>query len=210
LAPDSLLAHEGLLKFYIGAPGIIGGSINKAKKQAKIIAELNPAAGHFALGRIYFYEEEFQKAEVQIIKALAIDSNRIRYNFGLGLLFRETERQAEAVDIFAKIQDLNPIGPFGRINIWRAKYEAGRAASLSGEKLELGSQALISYMGRNVSSPNLDQDDWAEARLARIYQHQGKNKQAKELLGKLLANNPDRKLKRLLKKQLKQLKRNKL
>jgi hypothetical protein len=71
-------------------------------------------------------------------------------------------------------------------------------------------QALISYMGHNVSSPNLDQDDWAEARLARIYQYQGKNKQAKELLGKLLANNPDRKLKRLLKKQLKQLKRNKL
>jgi len=204
LAPDSLLAHEGLLKFYIGAPGIIGGSINKAKKRAKIIANLNTAAGHFALGRIHFYEGDFQLAEVQIRKALAIEPNRMRYVFGLGYLLREMDRHSEAVDVFLKVSQLQAIDPFDRIDLWRAKYETGRASSLSGEKLELGRQALVSYKKRNVSSSNLDGDDWAQARLVSIYQHQGKNKQAKELLSKLLAADPDSKLKKLLKKQLKQ------
>jgi tetratricopeptide (TPR) repeat protein len=49
LDPNLIGAHEGLLQFYMQAPGFMGGSQEKAKEQAAAILHLNAMRGHFAL-----------------------------------------------------------------------------------------------------------------------------------------------------------------
>ncbi len=207
LDPNSLPAHEGLLKFYIGAPGIVGGSISKAKLRAKLIAELDSAAGSLALGRLHLYEEEYNEAESYCRKALKTNPDNVEYNYALGMLLRESERHAEAVEIFTHTASLKASGAFARIQVWGALYQAGRAAAISGEQLEQGQQAIERYLQRNVNHPDLPGNDWAEFRLAIIYQHQGNIKQAKKLIKRLLAGDPEGDLRRKLKKALKRLKR---
>jgi tetratricopeptide (TPR) repeat protein len=206
LAPDSLLAHEGLFKFYVSAPGILGGSIKLAQKHAKIIAQLDVAAGHYAQGRIHYQEGEYKRAEQQIRLALTLKSQRIKYNFGLGLLLNTVERDMEAIEVFAGISKLKAIDPFERINIWLSMDKVGEMSALSGKKLALGEAAIKTYLTRNVVNSKLTETSWAKSRLATIYQHQGKNSQAVQLLNEILTNNPDKKLKRHVKKQLGKLK----
>ena len=64
LDPKSIPAHQGLLKFYINAPGIIGGSLKNAQQTAHRIAELDSTAGLMALAKINQYEDEYEKAEI--------------------------------------------------------------------------------------------------------------------------------------------------
>jgi tetratricopeptide (TPR) repeat protein len=206
LAPNSLLAHEGLFKFYVSAPSIIGGSIKLAQKHAKVIAQLDVAAGHYAQGRIHYQEDNFKQAEQQIRLALTLEPQRIKYNFGLGLLLSAIEQDMEAIEVFAAISKLNPIDPFERINIWRAMDKVGKMSALSGNKLALGEQAIKNYLTRNVIHSQLSETSWAKSRLATIYQHQGKNAQAVQLLNEILTNETDRNLEKHIKKQLIKLK----
>jgi len=205
LEPDSLLAHEGLLEFYINAPGIVGGSLNKAKKQAFIISKLNVAAGHYAKGRIHYDQEEYQAAEQEVRLALALNPNRIRYNFGLGLLLSATERDSEAIMVFSGIAKLKAKDPFERINLWQAKDKVGRISASSGEYLALGQQAIEDYLQRNVASPSLSENTWAQSRLAQIYQYQNKNTQAAQLLNSILSTKHCKTLHKQVNKQLKDL-----
>lgn len=205
LDPNSLLAQEGLLKFYVSAPSILGGSIKLAKKHAKIIGRLDIAAGHYALGRIHYQEEEFKLAEQQIRLALSLKPQRIRYNYGLGLLLSATERDTEAMDILSGIAKLQAIDPFERINIWLSMDKVGSISAQSGEKLTLGEMAITHYLHRNVSNPKLSTTGRAKSRLATIYQHQGKNQQAVQLLKEVLVNQPSNELKKNIKKQLRKL-----
>jgi tetratricopeptide (TPR) repeat protein len=206
LAPNSLLAHEGLLKFYVSAPGILGGSIKLAQKHAKIIGQLDVAAGHYAQGRIHYQEGEYKLAEQKFRLALALQPLRIKYNFGLGLLLSTGERDIEAIEVFAGISKLQAIDPFERINLWLSMIKVGEMSALSGDKLALGEAAIKTYLTRNVANSKLSETSWAKSLLATIYQHQGKNSQAVQLLKEILTNNPDNKLKKHIKKQLRKLK----
>jgi len=206
LAPNSLLAHEGLFKFYVSAPRILGGNIKLAQKQAKIIAKLDVAAGHYAWGRIHLKEDEFKQAEQQIRLALAIKPLRIKYNFGLGLLLSILDRDAEAIEVFAGISSLQAIDPFERINQWLSMDKIGKISATSGDNLALGVVAIKTYLTRNVVNPKLSKTSWAKSRLATIYQHQGKNRQAVQMLNDILTNNIDKKLKKHITKQLRKLK----
>jgi tetratricopeptide (TPR) repeat protein len=205
LEQNSLLAHEGLLKFYVSAPSILGGSLKQAKKHAMIISKLDEAAGHYALGRIHYQEKEFKQAEQQIRLAVALKPQRIRYNYGLGLLLSTTERYIEAIDIFSGIAKLQAIDPFERINIWLSMDKVGSISAQSGEKLTLGEKAITHYLHRNVSNPKLSTTARAKFRLATIYQHQGKNEQAVQLLNEILVNQHSNELKKSIKKQLRKL-----
>ncbi len=205
LDPDSILAHESLVKFYISVPGIVGGSLKLAKNHAKIIAQLDVAAGHYAQGRIHYEQEEYKEAEKQVRLALALQPNRIRYNFGLGWILSSTERDKEAIAVFSGIAKLIAKDPLERIEQWQALDKVGRISASSGEHLALGQEAIETYLKRNVASPSLSENTWAQSRLAKIYQHQNKNTQAAQLLNSILSTKHCKILNKQVNKQLKEL-----
>jgi len=52
LDPENLEARSDLLEFYVEAPRILGGGIDKARREAEAIARLDPEEGRRAWARI--------------------------------------------------------------------------------------------------------------------------------------------------------------
>src|SRR5258708_31017421 len=53
LDPNFIDAREGLLEYYLLAPGILGGSMEKANLQAQEIRKRDSLRGHLAMARIH-------------------------------------------------------------------------------------------------------------------------------------------------------------
>ena len=52
LDPTSIDGRHGLIQFYSQAPGVMGGSIDKAKEQAREIEKLNAMRGHLEMAAL--------------------------------------------------------------------------------------------------------------------------------------------------------------
>lgn len=63
LAPDNVEARSDLLDFYLGAPPGLGGGIDRARRQADAIMQLDRAEGHSAYARIAVKERRWDAAE---------------------------------------------------------------------------------------------------------------------------------------------------
>ncbi|MCW8876859.1 MAG: tetratricopeptide repeat protein [Kangiellaceae bacterium] len=207
LEPNSIAAHYGLLQFYTYAPGIVGGSLKKARKRADIIFSLDDAAGNFALASIARYEEDYLSAEEFCRKALAIAPQKVRYHYLLALILSDQNKHAEAAKHFFRTSELEPDGPFERIQIWAALYYAGRTSAESGLFLAQGLSAIKKYSKRPLNHPDLPKQEWAEFRLASIYALQGRKDDAIKQMNQILTREIDRKLRKKIKSNLKKLKR---
>ena len=63
LDPRNVEARSDLLDFYLDAPGAFGGSLEKARKQAEAMAQLDRAEGHSGWARIALKEKRYRVAE---------------------------------------------------------------------------------------------------------------------------------------------------
>jgi hypothetical protein len=63
LDPTSIDAAEGRLEFLLGAPGIVGGGVDKARAEAARIATLDAYRGAMAEARIAEHEKAWPEAE---------------------------------------------------------------------------------------------------------------------------------------------------
>jgi tetratricopeptide (TPR) repeat protein len=66
--PSSYDARESLVTFYIRAPGIVGGSMKKAYRQADAYAKINPEYARLLYALIAIEEDDLPKAEAQLDK----------------------------------------------------------------------------------------------------------------------------------------------
>src|SRR6185436_8791130 len=62
LDPKSVEAHNNLFDFYRQAPGIAGGSTEKALVEAAAIKQLDPARGRLAFATFYVGEKKYDRA----------------------------------------------------------------------------------------------------------------------------------------------------
>jgi Tfp pilus assembly protein PilF len=108
LNPKEVRYRFSLMQFYVGAPGIMGGSNSKAKEQANEIVKLNPALGHFALAQIAVSEKENPLAEQEFSKAIeANPKNADMYN-SFGYFYLNQKRYDEAISKFLKYVEVAP------------------------------------------------------------------------------------------------------
>jgi tetratricopeptide (TPR) repeat protein len=62
LDPGNLEARNGLITFHLEAPGIAGGSMEKAYAQAAEIRQRNPTLGATVLARLYVKDQKYDEA----------------------------------------------------------------------------------------------------------------------------------------------------
>jgi len=79
--PKLVDAHDGLLELYLQAPSFMGGSLEKAKEQAQIIATLSTYHGHVARASIVRHEKDVagEQQAVEAALAAAPDSGNAWY-----------------------------------------------------------------------------------------------------------------------------------
>ena len=79
LDPKHIDARWALVQIYMELPFIVGGSKSTAKDYATQLLKLSPVDGRLAYGYIHFYEEDWEEAEQQYKKAVAIVKSETCY-----------------------------------------------------------------------------------------------------------------------------------
>ncbi len=194
LDPDHLDARFGLMQFYLQAPGIVGGSAEKAKAQAEEIKKRDPVMGYSAYALIYEHDEKYDLAEQEYLNLIESEPDSTRYHFSLGYFYQRTEKYAEAFETFEGILEAHP----DELN---ALYQIGRTGAYSGLRQERAAGCLQAFL---LSEPGKDNPgiDWAHHRLAMVFHQAGEIDSARVHYEAALTINP--KLKEA-KKALKEL-----
>ncbi len=128
--PKNLDAIEGMMDFYLQAPGIVGGSRSKAEELSNRLLALDPVQGNLAKGRIASHEKEYDKVEGFYLKALQSDPQSYRALLTLGVLYSQEhwKNDDKSVDYTQKAMQADPSrsGPYtvlAQIYIGRERWD---------------------------------------------------------------------------------------
>ena len=109
LEPKNIEALVGLVRFYLQAPGIAGGSREKAAEIAARIAALDPARGLLAEAEIAADRGQSDRVEGLYLKALAANRNSMYARTVLASMYADrTDKQAEAETHAKALRALDP------------------------------------------------------------------------------------------------------
>lgn len=199
LDSTNLQARFSLMQYYLMAPGIAGGDKEKAKKQAEIMQGLDSCYGAWAWALVWQKENDFDKAETLLRKAVELDtSSDYRATHWLGVFLQEREKYTQAVELFEKLYNEHP-------DQMAALYQIGRTYVFAKDSLDKAERCFKQYL---QVEPKKNTPDWAAAhwRLGMVYDLQGKTDLAIAELEKALKLDPKNKD---YKKTLKKLKKKK-
>lgn len=138
LDPNNVEAHFDLMQYYLQAPGMLGGGVDKAQAQAEAIGRIKAAYGQLALGTIAMAQKDAAAAEAAWREAvrMAPEDHRVRVTWS-AFLARE-ERHDELVEFWNAQAASYPDDAM-------VQFQVGRAAALTGKNLEAGLAALDRY-----------------------------------------------------------------
>ncbi len=128
LDPDLLDAREGLIGFYMQAPGFMGGSPEKAREQQREIAKRNPYRGHLAASTLAAFAKDTAGVERALRAAIATAPDSTRAVVTLAQRQQSWGRPAEAFRTLDQALARRP----GDIAL---RFQLGRLAATSGEQL---------------------------------------------------------------------------
>jgi len=66
LDPKNFVMHWELSQYYLQAPGIVGGSVRKARELASDYADVDSARSRLLMAAVHTYEEEWSKAAAEL------------------------------------------------------------------------------------------------------------------------------------------------
>jgi len=147
--PSSFEAREARTEYLMNAPGIGGGSIDKARAEANVAKRLSPYRGALLVGRV---EEKAGNAAAAEAEYRALVTTFPDSSGGREALAALYQSQSRWDDAFRVIDDRLRVNP----NDYGMLYQLGRAASLSGQRLEAGEEALRRYLARDNARKAFD------------------------------------------------------
>jgi tetratricopeptide (TPR) repeat protein len=172
LAPDNIEMRNDLITFYLQAPGVAGGSTDKALEQAKKIQTLDAVQGHFAFGRIYEKKEQNEKAEAEYRSAIKLAPGEASSYYRLAYLCQRRDDFDGAHETFTALAEAKP-------DEMGALYQIGRNGALSGRHLEPAAKSLERYIAEYTPGENQPSLAWAHVRLGQVYGHMGDGTRAR-------------------------------
>ena len=173
LDPQNTDAYHGLIGFYTQAPGVMGGSWEKAHECADQIKKLKLAEGCRAKANIYVRQENFSGAEAEWKSAVKADPNM---HPGL-ISFYSSQKKYSAA--FQELEIAIIKDPDNVMNT----YQYGRTSAISGERLDQGAEYLKKYLNYKPKE-NEPSIAGANMRLAQIMEKKGDKNEARKLFQK--------------------------
>jgi cytochrome c-type biogenesis protein CcmH/NrfG len=92
LDPNNVEARADLADFYVEAPGIMGGGVNKAANQAQQLAALDPAQAHLVRAQIAEKDNDQAAAEREFRAAIQASGGKPGTWMDLAQFYRRTNR----------------------------------------------------------------------------------------------------------------------
>src|SRR5262245_52099921 len=146
LDPTSVDAAEARLDFFLGAPAIVGGGIDKARAEAARIATLDAYRGGMATARIAEHEKHEPEAEKLYRSLMAEYPDRTAAPDALVTMLQNAKRVDEAFTIvddrLARLLDETA-----------SLYNLGRLSAVSGQHLARGEAALRRFLTLTAADP---------------------------------------------------------
>jgi tetratricopeptide (TPR) repeat protein len=182
LDPRNLDARQGLVQFYLQAPGVMGGSEDKAKEQAREIARYNPMRGHFEMARVLTHQKKMGEVEQELVAADKEFPDSARASSALTTFYFNEQKWPE---LFATYDRMARKSPFDT----SLHYSIGRAAA-SGQQLERGEKEMKAWLAAPATGPNQPTVPNGRWRLGMIYEKQGKKDLARAEYNTALSLDP--------------------
>jgi tetratricopeptide (TPR) repeat protein len=145
LDPSNSEARTDLAEFYMEAPGIVGGGIDKARRQADAIMPLNPAAAHWVQGRIAEKQNDKTAAEREYRAEIAASHNGARAWMDLASFLRRTQRWNEMEQALENIAS-------GSVDRPEALMDGAHMLLRSGRDFPLAERLLRRYLASPVEA----------------------------------------------------------
>lgn len=183
LDPSLIEGHDGLLQFYLQAPGFMGGSLDKAREQALAIGRLNALQGHYAMTTIAVHENDYPVAERELQAAIAEAPDSLAAQYSLGSLYQNEKKWANAFELYDKMIKDRP----GEL---LPHFFYGRAAAVSGENTDRGERELKYWLANAASDAPVVTRSGAHMRLGMIYETRGRKDDARSEYRTALSLNP--------------------
>ena len=185
LDPELIDARDGLIQFYLRAPGFMGGSEAKAREQQREIAKRNAFRGHLAAANMAWAGEDTAGTERAIRAAIAVAPDSVRTVITLA------QRQAGWGRITAAFATLDEFLARHPSDI-AMRFQIGRLAAGSGQQLDRGEKLLRELIAEpEWESTNLHPSRAAvHYRLGMVLEESGKKPDAKAAHERALALDP--------------------
>lgn len=136
LNPNDVDARLDISEFYIEAPGIMGGGVDKARAQAKFIGAISPAREHWVYARIAEKNKDAASAEREYHKVIELGNGEAEAWLNLALFLRREKRYDEMEQAIVKTSQ----APMPKLDVLveaaQALLNAGRAYPFATELLE--------------------------------------------------------------------------
>jgi tetratricopeptide (TPR) repeat protein len=164
--------REGLLRYYLAAPGFLGGSVDKAREQADVISKLNAYRGVMAHANVAFAAKDTTgmiRLHDNAVVAYPDSATSYMVLFNVQLTRKQWPLAWKALDRLER----------ARPDYLVAKYAIGRAAAESGEQLDRGEAALRAYL-RGTPKPNEPSFAATHWRLGQIAEQRGDKAAARD------------------------------
>lgn len=193
LNPDHVRARDGLVRFYLQAPGIVGGSDKHAYVEAEEIKKRDSLWAHRAYARIYEHEKIYEAAEQEHLAAIEEEPNNVDLYFDLDDLYLKIEDYEGSFKIMERLLADHP-------DELEALYNIGKTGAISGTNLERSEACLTAYLESDIveRDPPLYK---AHYHLGGIYEQQGQEDRAVSEYEEALRLNPNcKEAKKALKK----------
>ena len=216
-----LKAMQALVVYYLEAPSIVGGSDKKALAMAEKISQVSQLDGLLAELKVYSNQSDTEKTQQIIAKLTTLDTLSPSANVELGFHYQAQEDYDKAIAYFTQAtlnneNESQPASPehsqasvskYHQTNRYYqqlAYYQIGRTAMFADNYYQQGINALTHYRMQELNE-NLPDKNWADYRLASLYQMANNSLKAKELFDQLTSKELEADLKRNVKRAMRKL-----
>jgi tetratricopeptide (TPR) repeat protein len=103
-APNSWEARTDLAEFYVEAPGLVGGSKDKARAQAELLGSINPAMEHWVKARIAEKDKNEAAAEQEYRAAIDASHGGVRAWLNLAGFYRHSNRLSDMEEALLNLE----------------------------------------------------------------------------------------------------------
>lgn len=182
LDPDNLDVRDDLIVYYSRAPGFVGGSKQKAREMLLEIKKRNAYRGSLAAANLCTGEKDIACAERELTEMVTSYPDSAAVYASLAAFYGDQKQFDKAFELLDQRLRTKP-------KELTSLYQLGRTASLSGQNLDRGEQALKTYLA-NPTPERGPAPAHVHYRLGTIYEQKGAKDLAREEYRAALQLNP--------------------